>query len=284
LKFFFKNLKKLFSKNREVVLISSDRDLLDHLNEIFSTQLIAIDTEFDWRDTYLPKLSLIQICNLNKIYLIDFLYIKNKSNLLKKFEEEDKTFIFHSVRSDTTVLSSNMKLKLQNVFDIQIAEKILSGGNIENYGSIVNKYTNIILSKNETLSNWLKRPLTKEQIKYAANDVNFLIDIYKRQKKILKEKNLLQKAITESKQQANLGNQEIYKSRLKRIKLNNEEKKLFMWREKIAHEKNIPISYIFKDKHIKPILSKLKAEDRKGVSKFLSDSELTLRLIKDLNT
>ena len=44
---------------------------------------------------------------------------------------------------------------MNNVFDVQVAEKILSG-KIENYANIVEKYTKVKLDKNETNSNWLK--------------------------------------------------------------------------------------------------------------------------------
>ncbi len=35
--------------------------------------------------------------------------------------------IFHSSRSDTTVLSSNLNIYVKNIFDIQIAEKVVTG-------------------------------------------------------------------------------------------------------------------------------------------------------------
>ena len=40
-------------------------------------------------------------------------------------------------------------------------------------------------NKSETNSNWLKRPLSDDQMKYASEDVNYLIEIFKAQKKIL---------------------------------------------------------------------------------------------------
>jgi len=39
-------------------------------------------------------------------------------------EDKSKIVIMHSSRSDTTVLNTNLKIKLDNCFDIQIAEKI----------------------------------------------------------------------------------------------------------------------------------------------------------------
>ena len=98
-------------------------------------------------------------------------------------EDKKKLIIFHSSRSDATVLSTNLNIQIKKAFDIQIAEKILRGGDLKNCGKIVRDYFYIDLDKSETNSNWLKRPLSYKQLTYASNDVLFLIDIYKIQKK-----------------------------------------------------------------------------------------------------
>ena len=90
-------------------------------------------------------LSLLQISTKNKIFLIDCLKCKNLKILKKFLEDKDKLIIFHSSRSDTTVLYTNLNIKVEkNVFDIQIAEKNISGGDVKNYGSIVKKYLTLI--------------------------------------------------------------------------------------------------------------------------------------------
>ena len=76
-----------------------------------------------------------------------------------------------------------MGSKTKNVFDIQIADKILSNGEIESYGKIVKKFFFVDLKKTETNSNWLKRPLTQDQVNYALEDVDYLLEIFYYQKK-----------------------------------------------------------------------------------------------------
>ena len=92
------------------------------------------------------------------------------------------------MRSDSTVLSKCLNINLQNVFDVQQAEKFLTEGEIFSYSHIVKKYFEIFLEKSETNSNWLKRPLSENQIKYAADDVDYLIKIFDFQRKILKKR------------------------------------------------------------------------------------------------
>ena len=111
--------------------------------------------------TYFPILSLLQISTKNKIFLIDCLKCKNLKILKKILEDKDKLIIFHSSRSDTTVLYTNLNIKVENVFDIQIAEKNISGGDVKNYGSIVKKYFDIDLKKLKPILIGSKDPFLK---------------------------------------------------------------------------------------------------------------------------
>ena len=79
-------------------------------------------------------------------------------------EDSSHLKILHSVRSDATVIKNCLGLKINNVFDIQIAEKEISKEGIKNYASIVGEYFSVNLDKAQTNSNWLKRPLTSEQL------------------------------------------------------------------------------------------------------------------------
>jgi ribonuclease D len=155
-----------------------------------------------------------------------------------------------------------------------VAEKIINGGDIKNYASLVKKYFNFSLKKSETNSNWLKRPLSNNQIKYAADDVNFLIEIYKKQLKILRKKSLYKKAFESSKKESSLGNQDLHVTRLKKLKnVSNLTKEIFVWREKYASEKDIPPSYIIKDNKLKDLSKEisLKKINKKNLVKFFRD-------------
>ena len=73
---------------------------------------------------------------------------------------------------------------MKNVFDIQIAEKVINRNDeVRNYGYLVFKYTGLNLEKSETNSNWLKT-FNHDQINYAVDDVKYMFDIFFRQKKI----------------------------------------------------------------------------------------------------
>ena len=221
-------LKKLsfnLKNKKTIYLVESEEDQEFVKESLEEEKYIGIDTEFNWRNTYFPELSLLQISTSSKILLIDCLKCKKLGFLKNILEDKSKIVIMHSSRSDTTVLNTNLKIKLDNCFDIQIAEKIINGGEIKNYGYIVTKYFSYELEKSETNSNWLKRPLTNKQLKYAADDVNFLIPIYKKQLKNLRKLKKEKEATTEFRKESLLGNQELYISRLKKLKKATKEEK-----------------------------------------------------------
>ena len=273
--FFRRNLKK----NKPIFIVDNSEELDNLDEELSKAEIIGLDTEFDWRTTYFPKLSLIQIVANSKLFLIDCLKIDPSKVLKKYLESKNCLKIFHSVRSDATVLSKCLNIHSLNVFDIQVADKILTQSNIRSYGKIVKSFFGIELKKSETNSNWLKRPLTQNQIKYAFDDIDFLIEIYGYQKKKLTKIGILKQALSKSEEEAVLGNSSLKKLRLERQKnsLSKKDQKIFLWREEVAEQENVPPAYIFKDKHIKH-LSNIKMEDefaKKKILKILGDSLIT---------
>jgi len=279
-------LKKLgfnLKNKKTIYLVESEEDKEFVKESLEEEKYIGIDTEFNWRNTYFPELSLLQISTSSKILLIDCLKCKKLGFLNNILEDKAKTIIMHSSRSDTTVLNTNLKIKLNNCFDIQIAEKFINGGEIKNYGFIVAKYFGYELDKSETNSNWLKRPLTSKQLEYAADDVNFLIPTYKKQLKALKILKKEKEAITEFRKETLLGNQELHISRLRKLKkASKEERDIFLWREKHASEKDLPPSYIFEDKFLKTITKKIKykKEQPQEFLKFFKDSSAAKDFLK----
>ena len=274
---FIKNLVSKFFIKKEIILIDSLDKIEFLISHLSKQSLLGLDTEFDWRNTYLPKLSLIQISSSTKIFLLDALKIKDFSFLRSILEDKNKKIIMHASRSDTTVLSSNLNIYIENVFDIQIAEKIIFNNEIKNYGSIVKNHFNLDLEQSQTNSNWLKRPISVNQISYAAEDVSFLLPIYSKQLKILKKIGKLNSAFDQSYQEAKKGNTSLHITRLKKLKkATDRQRKIFLWREEKAFSEDVPPSYIISDKNLNR-LYKLNSKDANAIKKlnsFLGNSTL----------
>ena len=267
-----------FEKRKQIIFVDSDKEIPFVKSTLHKEKILGLDTEFDWRNTYFPILSILQIATKRKIFLIDCITLKNLNWLKKILESNKRLIIFHACRSDATVLKSNLSFKITNSFDIQIAEKNINGGQVENYATLVKKYINKSIDKSETNSNWLRRPLTKGQIKYASDDVNYLIEIYKSQTKTLKKHNLLKKTFKDSAEEVFLGNQSLKRLRLKKneSRFSEKEKKIFLWREELAEENNVPPSFIFKNKDLKKLAKIESSEEnyKKRLMIILGDNKI----------
>ncbi len=285
--YFLKKIKKLFSRKKNIFFINSFENQEKFLEKLQNQKIIGIDTEFDWRNTYFPILSLIQISTASDIFLVDSMDFENEKFLKQIFEDKSILKIFHSVRSDSTVLSNCKNIHITNIYDIQQAEKFITKGEISSYAKLVEKYFGIKIDKSETNSNWLKRPLSEKQLNYAAEDVDYLIDIYFEQISSLSSYDLSE-IFKNSKKEAFLGNQNLGIARLNKRKKNLSKKgqEIFLWREEVAQRENIPPNFIFDEKNIKFLLklSGLKNKDlRKKIVKVFSDSKILEEFLAKFN-
>ena len=82
------------------------------------------------------------------------------------------------------------------------------------------KYINLSINKSETNSNWMKRPFSNNQLKYASEDVEFLIDIYTKQNKLLDKKGKLKEAFYLSKEEAGWVTKNYIFQDYKKLKIN----------------------------------------------------------------
>ena len=158
--------------------IETNEDL-DFLNqELLLKPYVGVDTEFRRTSKDNMRLALLQINDGEEIYLIDTTSINNLKDECSFLHSDSVVKIFHSCKEDIEAIYSWTGNLLVNIFDTQIAEALLGGEYSVGYQGLVEKKLGIQVDKGETRSNWLRRPLTDSQLKYAASDVEFLIDLY----------------------------------------------------------------------------------------------------------
>ena len=245
--------------NQKIVYIKNDSQLLELVEEISNIDEISIDTEFTWRNTYFPRLSLIQIGSAEILYIIDPLVIEKLDNLNSIFEDNEITKVFHSSRGDMAVLKNSIGSSFKNIYDTQIAQKLISNEIDQiSYKNLVEFYFYKNLSKSQTNSDWEKRPLSEEQILYAAEDIKYLLTIKKIQLKKLENKKLIDNFEISCVNEISLAEQDFSDTRLNRLRkkyknISKIECEIFLWRENRAKLKNVPPNKIFKDKYLRKI-------------------------------
>ncbi|WFW29999.1 MAG: ribonuclease D [Wolbachia endosymbiont of Menacanthus eurysternus] len=177
------------------MLINTTSDLENIFEELIAEKpkYIAIDTEFLRNNlTYYPKLSLIQISYERKNFIIDALVPEIDLSLIKRIIlNQEITKVFHSCRQDIESLFTVFKCIPTPIFDTQIAAMFCHYyHDFVGYSKIVEQYQGIVLNKIKAKnSNWLKRPLSEDQLDYAISDVVYLYDLHQILYNKLEEKN-----------------------------------------------------------------------------------------------
>ena len=158
---------------------------------------ITIDTETLGLNIKRDRLCLIQLRNESnkKVYLIKFdknISPANSKNIKSLFEDKSLTKIFHYARFDMAVLKENLNINVRNVFCTKIASKLTrTYSSKHGLKDLVKEILNVELDKTEQTSDWSQKKLTKQQIKYAMNDVIYLSDLKKNlETKLLEAKRL----------------------------------------------------------------------------------------------
>ena len=158
---------------------------------------ITIDTETLGLNIKRDRLCLIQLRNESnkKVYLIKFdqnISPVNSKNIKSLLENKSLTKIFHYARFDMAVLKENLNINVRNVFCTKIASKLTrTYSSKHGLKDLVKEILNIELDKTEQTSDWSQKKLTKQQIKYAMNDVLYLSDLKKNlEAKLLETKRL----------------------------------------------------------------------------------------------
>lgn len=161
--------------------IDSLEDLAFLNKELLSKPYIGIDTEFRRTSKDNMKLALLQINDEEEIFLIDTLLIKDPQDQVSFLYSNEVVKIFHSCKEDLEAVYSWTNHEMVNIFDTQLAHSFLEDDYSISYQNLVEKKLGLFLEKKETRSNWMRRPLSDAQLKYAALDVEYLIYIYKEQ-------------------------------------------------------------------------------------------------------
>ena len=173
-------------------LIETSEDLLFLNQELLQCPCVAIDTEFRRTTKDNMKLALMQVNDSNEIYLIDCLQIKEPKEICSFLSSQDTKKIFHSCREDIEAIYSWTKQGVLNIYDTQIANSLLGGSFSISYQGLVKEKIGLKVGKEETRTNWLRRPLSEAQLNYAASDVYYLIDLYRLQREEFSETNKLE--------------------------------------------------------------------------------------------
>jgi ribonuclease D len=158
--------------------VSTSAELLHALERLAPSDFVAIDTEFMRESTYYPKLCLIQVASADVCALIDPLTSTDLDPLWQFVADRARVKVLHAARQDLEVLSLANETLPGPIFDTQVAASLLGHPAQIGYGALVAERLGHTLPKDHTRTDWSRRPLSSEQLQYAADDVRYLAPLY----------------------------------------------------------------------------------------------------------
>lgn len=142
--------------------------------------VVAIDTEFQRTDTFFPLAGLFQLCSGDRVWLLDPLAITDFSPFVEILEDTAITKVMHACIEDLELLWHHLGTQPRNVFDTQLAYAYVSPRYSIGLVGLIEAELGIALQQSHTRSDWLRRPLSPGQLRYAAEDVWFLLPLHER--------------------------------------------------------------------------------------------------------
>ncbi len=241
------------------MLIDDDSQLKAFVKRCCTSPYMAIDTEFLREKTYYARLCLIQVAIEGEVAIIDPFAIKDITLLNDALTSPDVVKIFHASSQDIEILYHETGVVPRPVFDTQVAAALLGKSQQASYSSLVSSYCSVNLPKKDSFTDWSQRPLKDSQIRYAADDVVYLPQIYYDMVEVLNEKNRLHwldEAFEEisSPEKYEIKPEERYR-KLRRVnQLNAQQmaaaREFAAWRELKAQKINVPRKWIVSDEQI----------------------------------
>ncbi|OTG63983.1 ribonuclease D [Acinetobacter sp. ANC 3903] len=243
--------------------IQQQKDLDNILHLMGQTSVYGLDTEFIKVDTLWPKLGVFQINVADQVFLLDGTSLDLSLFWARLFDAQQN--IFHACSEDIDLIYHYSQQKsLRNVFDTQVGMSFLGHGLQMSYQNALKHMLDVDIDKDQTRSDWLARPLSSEQLTYAANDVLYLMNLSNKIQQQLSDKYLLDFTLEDCRHLTHeigqetpvellyhdIGNYRHSRRQLMQLQ------QLAVWREQMVKALNYPRSFILKNSTLIDLVEK----------------------------
>lgn len=145
---------------------------------------VALDTEFLRERTYLAELAIVQLADRSEIALVDALAALDLKPLAQLLVDPAVAKIVHAGRQDLEVLLPLTTIPVQPLIDSQIGAGLMGLPPQIGYAELVWRLLGVQLAKGVggslARTDWTRRPLSDNQLAYAADDVRHLLAVAER--------------------------------------------------------------------------------------------------------
>jgi ribonuclease D len=160
-------------------MVDGETELVEVSGALSREPIVALDTEFVRESTYYPKLCLIQVATTELAACVDFLADVSLAPLEASLFRDDCTWVVHSARQDLEVLWQQMGKMPARLVDTQIAASLLGFAPQLSLQALLAETLQVELGKGFARTDWSRRPLPAEALRYALDDVRHLLPLWR---------------------------------------------------------------------------------------------------------
>lgn len=162
----------------EPVLVDTPDKFVQAVEQLRAANTFGYDTEFIGEDSYYPHLCVIQAATTDRVWLIDPLAIEDLSTWWALLADPTLCKIVHAGAQDIEPVHRLTGKPAANLFDTQVVAGLAGLDYPLSLGNTIHAILGVEHDAGAKFSKWDRRPLTPQQIHYAAGDVRYLCAMY----------------------------------------------------------------------------------------------------------
>ncbi len=165
-------------------LLDRHEDVVALAEQIRADGVMGLDTEFISERRYQPELALLQVATVDGIYLVDPLadHIQQAPDqpIWDAMADPSVRTIVHALDQEAAFCIQRTGRMPGDLFDVQLAAAFNGHHFPIAYNRLVGRELRRSVGPSQSRTDWMRRPLTNAQRKYAADDVRWLLRLHDR--------------------------------------------------------------------------------------------------------
>jgi ribonuclease D len=158
-------------------LISTPAQLQGLVDHVRAAGRFGFDTEFVSEDTFEPVLCLIQVATADRLAAVDCQAVRDLGPFWEQVLDPKLEVVMHAAGEDMRICLLSTGSLPRRIFDVQIAAGLVGYSYPLSLVNLASQSLRVSLSSSETRTDWRRRPLTTAQLRYALDDVRYLLDL-----------------------------------------------------------------------------------------------------------
>lgn len=159
----------------EPVFVADAPALAELLSALEGEPVVALDTESNSFHVYRERVCLLQLSTRRGDFVVDPFAVDVRP--LGAALQRAESLVLHGADYDVRCLKREYGLALPSLFDTMAAARRLGRRGL-GLSALVEEHFGVTLAKDFQRSDWGRRPLAAEQVRYAALDTHFLLPLF----------------------------------------------------------------------------------------------------------